>query len=335
MMTVRCINCGREREGNEVRCRCGGIYKVDVDFPFQKDLRLNFPYIKKWVSLGEWNTPSVKLENITFKLDFLNPTGSYKDRGSVTLISYLSQKGITDIAEDSSGNAGASMSAYGAAAGMKVSIFVPSKSASGKLKQIQAYGAHVIKVQGDRESVSSEAERSGAYYASHVLQPEFRDGIRSLAYEIARDGGWKAPEEVYLPTSAGTLLLGVYEGFKHLINQGVIQEMPKLVAVQTEQVSPVCSKFNGVPYSPPREITSVADALVSTKPVLLDEMIKVLRETGDCVVVSENEVMEAWKYLARKGLLAEYSSAVGLAGLWKRKANDAVVVLTGNGLKVI
>ena len=103
--------------------------------------------------------------NVYFKLDFLNPTGSYKDRGSVTLISYLAQMGIKEISEDSSGNAGASIAAYGAAAGMKVRIYVPSTARGNKLKQIESYGAEVIKIEGSREDVAKAAENSPYYYA--------------------------------------------------------------------------------------------------------------------------------------------------------------------------
>ncbi len=193
----------------------------------------------------------------------------------------------------------------------------------------------MVKIDGTREDVSRAAESSGAYYASHVLQPEFRDGIRSLAYELARDNRWKSPGEVFLPTSAGTLLLGIYEGFKHLLSEGIVDRMPKLVAVQTEQVSPLCSRIRGLKYSPPPRITSVADALVSTNPVLMDQMTRVLEETGDCVIVNEKEIMESWTYLARKGILVEYSSAVALAGARKYEVTDPVIVLTGNGLKVL
>ncbi|MEZ0247996.1 MAG: pyridoxal-phosphate dependent enzyme, partial [Thermoproteus sp.] len=205
----------------------------------------------------------------------------------------------------------------------------------GKLRQIEAYGAKVVRVSGSREDVSKAAESSGAYYASHVWRPEFRDGIRTLSYELVRDLG-KAPEEVYLPTSAGTLLLGVYSGFKHLLDSGVIDEMPRLVAVQTEQVRPVCASVRGEPYRPPQRLTSIADALISTNPPLLPEMVQVVKSHGDCVWVTDGEIEAAWRWLARRGLLVEPSSAAALAGYWKRGGKgDAVVVLTGNGLKAL
>ncbi|BFH74660.1 pyridoxal-phosphate dependent enzyme [Sulfurisphaera javensis] len=328
-----CTRCGKPRESIfEIKCkRCGGPFKYVIDFDYKDKIRENFPYVKEWISLGEGNTPLIKFQNVYLKLDFLNPTGSYKDRGSVTLISYLHQQGIKRIAEDSSGNAGASIAAYGALAGMEVAVFVPENANPSKLKQIEAYNAKVVKVKGSREDVTRQAENSGYYFASHILQPQFRDGIRSLAYEIYRD--FKQVEYVFLPTSAGTLLLGVYEGFKHLLESGKIERMPKLISVQTEQVMPVCASLKGLKYNPPEKVTSIADALVSTKPFLLPEMLTVLKETGDCVVVSEDEIKEAWKYLAKHGILVEPSSATVWSAYQKYKVNNAVLVLTGNGLK--
>ncbi|MGC8583771.1 MAG: pyridoxal-phosphate dependent enzyme [Thermoproteus sp.] len=334
-MRVVCARCGYEREGDELRCpKCGGPFTVVVDFPYREKVRENFPYIRRWVTLGEGNTPLVEVGGVKFKLEFLNPTGSFKDRGSAVLISALAERGVRRISEDSSGNAGASIAAYGALAGMEVEIYVPETARGGKLKQIEAYGAKVVRVPGGREAVARAAEAANAYYASHVWRPEFRDGIRTLAYELVRGG--KAPEAVYLPTSAGTLLLGVYSGFKHLLDSGVIDKMPRLVAVQTEQVRPLCAAVKGERYTPPDRLTSMADALVSTNPPLLPEMAEVVRRHGDCVWVAEPEIEAAWRWLARRGLLAEPSSAVALAGYWKSGGGeDAVVVLTGSGLKTL
>ncbi|MEM3832517.1 MAG: pyridoxal-phosphate dependent enzyme [Thermoprotei archaeon] len=334
-----CMRCGYVREDLELRCKkCGGPFKVVVDFPFVKDnLRANFPYIKEWITLGEFNTPMIKKNNVWFKLDSLNPTGSYKDRGAVTLISYLKQRGVKRISEDSSGNAGASIAAYSAAAGIEVEIYVPENVVGVKAKQIELYGAKIIKVKGSREDVAKAAELSGAYYASHILQPHFRDGIRSLAYEIVRDLGWNVPDYFFIPTSAGTLLLGVYEGFKHLLNNGIIEIMPKIISVQTEQVMPVCAKIKEINYTPPTKITSIADALISTQPYLLNEMVKILKETGECIVVNDEEIIDAHRELAKNGILVEYSSATVYAAYKKMKIKDENVVLhiTGNGLKTI
>ncbi|MEM3353643.1 MAG: pyridoxal-phosphate dependent enzyme [Saccharolobus sp.] len=332
MVREVCMVCGKERESiYEIRCsRCGGPFDIEIDFEYSQNTAKNFPYINKLITLGEGKTPIIKKGDVWFKLDFLNPTGSYKDRGSVTLISYLAEKGIKRISEDSSGNAGASIAAYSAAAGIEAFIFVPENAKGNKLKQIEAYEARVIKVSGSREDVAKAAENSGYYYASHVLQPQFRDGIRTLAYEIMES--FKKVKYIFLPVSAGTLLLGVYKGLKHLLDSGIIDEIPNIVAVQTEQVMPLCAKLKNINYKPPEKITSIADALVSTKPVLLDQMIKVVNE---CIVVNDNEIISAWKKLARMGLLVEYSSATVYAAYEKFKVNDAVLVLTGSGLKTI
>ncbi|MEM3352095.1 MAG: pyridoxal-phosphate dependent enzyme [Saccharolobus sp.] len=332
MVREVCMVCGKERESiYEIRCsKCGSPFDIEIDFEYSQNTAKNFPYINKLITLGEGKTPIIKKGDVWFKLDFLNPTGSYKDRGSVTLISYLAEKGIKRISEDSSGNAGASIAAYSAAAGIEAFIFVPENAKGNKLKQIEAYEARVIKVSGSREDVAKAAENSGYYYASHVLQPQFRDGIRTLAYEIVES--FKKVKYIFLPVSAGTLLLGVYKGLKHLLDSGIIDEIPNIVAVQTEQVMPLCAKLKNINYKPPEKITSIADALVSTKPVLLDQMIKVVNE---CIVVNDNEIISAWKKLARMGLLVEYSSATVYAAYEKFKVNDAVLVLTGSGLKTI
>jgi threonine synthase len=336
-MTARCLRCSRPRKELEVHCTyCGGPFTRVADRPFSRNIRDNFPYIRNLYTLGEGNTPFLESGGISYKLDFLNPTGSYKDRGSATLLSFLRENGVSRISEDSSGNAGASIAAYGALLGMEVSVFVPDTVKGAKLRQIESYGARVTRVQGTRSDVSRAAESSRLYFASHVWQPEFRDGIRTLAYEISRDLGWKAPDNVFLPTSAGTLLLGVYSGFHHMLESGEIERMPRLVAVQSEQVSPVYSALKGVRYEAPAKITSRADALVSTNPVFLPEMVAVLSECGDALTVSEDEIVSAHTELARKGLLVEYSSATAYAAAlrYPERGRD-VVVLTGSGLKTL
>jgi threonine synthase len=249
------------------------------------------------------------------------------------------------VAEDSSGNAGASIAAYAARAGLKAKIYVPENVSGPKINQTQFYGAEVAKVQGTRSQVAEEAQKPERkkLYVGHILHPLFRDGIRSLAYEIAEQFGWRTPEHIYLPASAGTLLLGVLAGFKHLVESGTIENMPRIVACQTSQVSPLYHRFKGIRYNPPKKIVSVADALVSVKPPLLELMVKGLKDAkGDAVIVEENEIVSAFKELACKGFFVEPSSAVAYAayrklGSDKRISEDGntVIILTGSGLKTM
>ena len=247
------------------------------------------------------------------------------------------------ITEDSSGNAGASIAAYCARAGLNASIYVPQTVSGPKFNQIKFYGTPVVKIPGSRGKVAEEAQKVGqtGFYVGHLYHPLFRDGIRTLAYEIVEQSGWNVPDKIYLPVSAGTLLLGVLYGFKHLISSNVIDKMPRLVACQTRQVSPLYHNIKKMHYTPPEKVTSVADALASTNPPLLDLMTKRLAESdGDAVIVEENETLDAFKTLAKNGFFVEPSSAVAYAAYRKQfdsgetsEDERTVIILTGAGLK--
>lgn len=334
-MNFVCSKCGRERSDHELFCNyCGGIFVPKIDFEFHKDLKKNFPYIEEWITLGEGNTPLI-YDDFIFKMEHISPTLSYKDRGSATLISaltpYLRKNNIERINEDSSGNAGASIAAYGARAGLQVHIFVPENANKFKLDQIESYGAKIHKIKGTREDVTKAAMNGPGFFASHVLNPEFRDGMRMIAYEIFRDLRNDIPDRIFIPVSAGTLLIGVHSGFEHIFKSGLIEKMPKFVAVQSEQVSPLCHAMKNEVYVSPERITSVADALISTSPILLDQMARVADE---CVTVKDDEIIESRKSLLKKGISVEYSSATAYAALKKKNYNgENLIILTGHGIK--
>lgn len=347
MLYFKCSSCGqplevrqyRRFEIGQIRKKNYGVWRYGRSFPFVKEVDV--------VTLGEGWTPLVRLSNgVYLKLENLNPTGSFKDRGSTVMISSvhrLVERARGYVSEDSSGNAGASIAAYAARAGLKAKVYVPESVSGPKFNQIQFYGAEVIKVSGSRAKVAEEAQKTAkaGFYVGHTLHPLFRDGIRSLAYEVAEQLSWHTPDRVYLPVSAGTLLLGAIEGFKHLFESGVLRVVPKIVACQTRQVSPLYHLLKGVRYHPPERITSVADALVSVDPPLLSLMFERLKAAnGDAVIVEEGEILEAFRELARSGFFVEPSSAVAYAAYKKQLKNGevsasdrAVVILTGTGLK--
>jgi threonine synthase len=354
---VFCSVCGRPREDElSFRCSCGGPFDISRNFPFAmpttdsntlKRYVLNFPYINKdkIVSLGEQVTPLVRFRNnALFKLDYILPTFSFKDRGSTALISSLlsSPAPPREVREDSSGNAGASIAAYCARAGIRCRIFVPVTVSGPKAQQIEAYGADVVKIRGTRIRVAEEAmkDKIASVYVGHAWHPYFRDGIRTLAYEICEQLNWDSPDFVFLPVSAGTLLLGLLSGLKHMLASDVISRMPKVVCAQTEAVSPLHHRLNGKKYNPPATLNSVADALVSVNPPLLELMTK---ECKDAKVssesISEEEIVNSWRELSRSGFFVEPSSAVAFAAYRRyheRGVLDdktSVVVLTGAGLK--
>lgn len=363
MFSVICTSCSSSWQSElDWRCpRCGGALGVkDID-PFEKSkIRFSdhsiwryqhtFNFVKKGsvVSLGEGGTPLVELDHGLFgKLDYVMPTGSFKDRGSSVALSVakdLAQRyGITKIVDESSGNGGASTAAYAARAGVQCEIFTPENIAGPKLRQIISYGARLTRVKGSREDVSAAAQAEGlrSYFASHIWNPFWKEGVRSLSYELCESMNWETPDLVFIPTSAGVLLLGVVEGFEHLRNSGIIGELPTIVAVQSEQVSPVYHAFYGLEYRPPDRITSVADALISTRPARLNEMTDKLKEiSGECEIVDDEEIMQSAGELAKVGVYVEPSSATAHAA-WKKRLNDgkvsreesSVIILTGSGLK--
>ena len=359
---VICSKCGKERSNVLMwRCDCGAPYNIIINEIFEKGKIFNrdrtiwryrnfFPYVKrgKIISLGEGNTPLTKIENnLWAKLDYLMPTGSYKDRGTSILISGLLSDfpKIKGLSEDSSGNAGASVAAYCAKANIDLKIFVPETTSGVKLIQTKFYGAEVNKVGGSREEVSKKAQEVGReyLYVGHVWHPYFKDGIRTLAYEIVEQMNGDSFDYIYVPVSAGTLLIGLIEGFKHLRSSGIINDIPTIVASQTSQVSPLYHRLKDLPYNPPTRIESMADALVSTNPPLLDYMVKSIKEiNGDTEIVEEEQIASAYIALARKGLFVEPSSAVIYATYLKhlnqgkvRKDDKILLILTGFGLKKI
>jgi threonine synthase len=303
-------------------------------------LRINDP-----VSLGEGCTPliSPKVDGYQFdlKLEWFSPTGSFKDRGVSVLISFLKQVGISDIVEDSSGNAGAAVSAYGAAAEMKVKILVPAYTQAVKISQSRAYGAEVILVPGEREDTAAAAIKMAdqIFYASHNWHPMFLQGTKSLGYEIWEDLNFTAPDNIVIPVSEGSNLLGCYIAFNELIRAGEIDRMPRLFVVQPKNCAPLHHKLNGTQQE--QFLPTVAEGTAVKSPARLDAMVEAVQNTkGGSVVISEEEIIRASKRLAHTGILTEPSSAqawVGAKNLVENgqigSSDRTVVILTGTGLK--
>ncbi len=199
--------------------------------------------------MREGFTPLVETDfnghRVLLKIDYLFPTGSYKDRGATVLISKAKELGIKKVIEDSSGNAGSAIAAYCARAGIGCEIYVPQTTSLGKLVQIQAYGANLRRIEGSREETARVAMEAASriYYASHCWNPFFLHGTKTFAFEIWEQLGWKAPDVLILPVGHGTLFLGAYLGFKELKEAGLVKRVPKLVAVQSVSCAPLYKAF--------------------------------------------------------------------------------------------
>jgi threonine synthase len=362
MVRYFCPNCKRfyPLHPTKWRCDCGSFFDLEFKskFPIKKILKRSpnlwryreaIPILqdKNVLSLGEGFTPLEKMEmnghRILLKIDYLFPTGSYKDRGATVLISKVKELGIQRVVEDSSGNAGSAIAAYCARGGIECEIYVPQSASPGKLAQIQAYGAVLKKVEGSREKtaeVTMEAT-SKIYYASHCWNPFFLHGTKTFAFEIWEQMNWKAPDALVLPIGHGTLLLGTYIGFKELKEAGSIKRIPRLVGVQSVSCAPLYEAFQkGLKEAMPIEKEeTVAEGIAIAKPVRGRQILEAIRETdGEILAVTEKEIGMALDEMGRKGHFIEPTSAATIAGLKKYLKNNKkeviVSTLTGTGLKV-
>ena len=324
--------------------------KVKLALPNMWRYRDAFPLDpdEEIVSLQEGFTPLIPYkighQTVQLKLDYLFPSGSYKDRGASVLMSQVKALGIEHVVQDSSGNAGSSIANYAALAGISCRIFVPEGTSSGKLAQIRLFGAELIKVPGSREETARVALNvaESTYYASHVWNPFFFQGTKTFAYEVCEQLGWKAPDTVILPAGNGTLLLGAFIGFRELKNAGIIQHFPKLIGIQAAHCAPLAEAFanNLTEISPFEKKDTLAEGISIANPTRASQMLKYVRESqGGFLTVEEEEIKEALKELGQKGFYIEPTSAAVFAGVKKyinqmAEADEQVVsVLTGNGLK--
>ena len=301
------------------------------------------------VSLGEGCTPLLSRSwqgiPVRFKLEFMMPTGSFKDRGMTVMVSYLKSRGIEHVLEDSSGNAGASLSAYAAAAGMRCRILVPETASYPKIAQIAACGADVVTVKGSRQDVADAALHMSReiFYASHNWQPFFVEGTKTLAYELWESLGFQAPDNVVTPLGYGSNVLGLERGFDELLRNGEITRMPKIFGVQAANCAPCHATWKSGGEAPvPVTVTpTIAEGIASSQPTRLREVVRGVRRTGGAIAaVSEEEIVSALGALARMGLYVEPTCASAAAGLTQWLASGAIradettiVVLTGSGLK--
>jgi len=350
-MGVRCGSCGEPLPiaGLPHLCpRCGGLYELDEISPEgARNRGGNLPGI--WalpsmralgvepVTLGEGATALVPIRvrdrDVFLKCEFTNPTGSFKDRGMAALVGVLKSRGLGEVVEDSSGNAGASLAAYSARAGIHVRVFVPESAAGPKLAQIRAFGAEVTPVGGARERASEAAQASageGAVYASHAYSPFCLAGYETCADEIvAQLGG--APSAVILPVGQGGLLLGLSRGFRRLERASRTAALPALVGVQAVACAPFCNPSSA------RSSATIAEGIRISRPVRRAAVVQEVRASGGrFVAVSEEDIVEGRDRLARMGFYVEATSAVVWRALDDCMADfpdPLVVVLTGTGLK--
>lgn len=363
--SLACFECGKTYLKTELRykCDCGGsleiIYKYDelkgkVNWTKLRKRKFNhwryrefFPIIndKYIVSLGEGGTPLVHSRkigtcgNVYFKCEGVSQTGSFKDRGTTVELSKALEFGATEVVAASTGNMGASISAYAAAAGLKATIYVPVGSPHEKLDQMHSYGANVVPVKhGGYVQAAQYAYRDFKKKGIYLLGDyAYRgEGEKSVAFEIGDE--MAKVDYVICPIGNGTLISGMWKGFRELKMTGLIKKLPKMVGVQAAGCDTVVRAFNlGL------EIKSVipktiAGAIAVGDPFDGDKAIAALKESdGLAATVTDKEILVARREMARhEGIDCEPCGAVAWAGIKKLKlpANAIkIAIVTGHGLK--
>ncbi len=303
------------------------------------------------VTLGEGMTPLIPLDLTGgtahyVKLDYLCPTGSYKDRGASVLLTHLKALGVKAVVEDSSGNAGAAIAAYSARAGIRCTIYCPEATSKNKLSQIAAYGADLKLVPGNRMATTEAVKHAAEHtcYASHNWHPFFLEGTKTLAYEITEQLDGNVPTHVITPVGFGSVYLGLYIGFRELQESGVIDAVPHLLGVQPTTCCPIYNAYldNASTISQmPQTGTTLAEGITAELPIRGEMILEAIRATnGAFTTVDDADIKIGMKTLSEKGLYVEPTSAVVIQGYEKfrqagiiQEGDVTVAILTGIGLK--
>lgn len=300
------------------------------------------------ISLGEGDTPLVKSRNISqevgcdelyFKLEGCNPSGSFKDRGMVLAVAKAMEEGGESIVCASTGNTSASAAAYGAYCGLKTTVFVPKNNiARGKLAQAITYGARIVLIDGnfdDALRVVRELTAKHPIILVNSLNPYRIQGQKTASFEIIEDIG-TAPDYLFIPVGNAGNITAYWMGFVEAHQMEWTATLPKMMGFQAEGAAAI---VRGKPIEKPE---TIASAIRVGNPASWDSAVKARDESkGTIDSVTDEEIMEAYEMLARtEGLFCEPASATSVAGLLKLSRNGVhlngskiVCVLTGSGLK--
>lgn len=313
------------------------------------------------VSMGEGNTPmipSIRMRNafggsdVKFKLESMNPTASFKDRGLAVAMSSARRLGIRQMIIASSGNASASAAAYAARCGAELVAVVPETTPANKVTQAVTHGSRVVKVPGVFSDCYAfcrkMAEERGWFdMTTTFINPYIREGYKTIGYEIYEQLGRKAPDWIVLPTGAGPILAAVYQAFQELKELGETLKTPKLVCVQASACGPIAGAFlagerkvHPCEEPKPTLASGINDSLNGYADDGDYTLMCIRASGGTAVLLSEEEIYASVLTLAGEGIYAEPAGAVSAAAIQKLSADGVIApgetvvgVVTGHGLK--
>ncbi|MEM0084320.1 MAG: threonine synthase [Candidatus Methanomethylicia archaeon] len=376
--SLKCVKCGSEFDPylNINFClNCGSILEFQLNYDYIKSIvskaKISIRDFNMWryrefipienysciVSMGEGWTPLIRsrrlgsilgLKNLFLKLEYLNPTGSFKDRGSSAAVSRALELKAPGMVGFSTGNAGVAQAAYCALANIESIVFAPKYASREKIASIMIYGSRVFLVNGTFDDASRiariVAEKLGWIYNGGVINPIRQEGKKTLAYEICEQLGWKAPDWYIQSVGMGTAAIGAFKGFKEMVDFDWINGMPRMACVQAEGCAPMVKAFkaNSEVIEVVKEPKTIASAIAVGNPAGWPLLYRALKECNGIVeAVSDDEIIEAYKAIAKfEGIYAEPAAAAPLALVKKLRefdvidANDLIVcVISGFGLK--
>ena len=366
MSELRCGTCGAPTQSpTEWRCEaCASPLEIELPAADPATLidesRGGVWRYRGWLpevtplTLGEPTTGDLEIDvegrAVSAKLEGELPSGSFKDRGTAVLLAWLKARGAREIIEDSSGNAGASMAAYAARAGIPARIFVPADASPAKLVQVRAHRATLVPVPGPRQASADaamaavDADRaSGTTYASHLWQPAFLAGTATFAYELWEQLGRRPPDVLVAPLGGGTLLLGASLGFSRLRDAGLIDRVPRLVGIQSTACAPLADAFlhdldDAQAVQPD---STIAEGIRIARPPRSRQILRAIRDSGGTILAIDDDAIRAsLRHLLAAGVFAEPTSATAHAGARRliddgtiARTESVAIALTGHGLK--
>ncbi len=316
------------------RCSCGGPLEIDATLGVPEPLDRARDGLAAMASalpgatpvdLGAGGTPLIRVEEFRsrFKLEYGNPTGSFKDRGAAMTAARARDLGVDRLREDSSGNAARALAAHAASADLSVRLFVPAAAGPATISALERTGAEVVAIEGDRHAVEAAClQDEHGWYASHAWRPSFYAGTATLAFELVAQGT-RPIRALVMPVGHGTLLLGVHRGFRALERAGAIDECPRLIAVQPADGGSL------IEVDPPGT-KPIAPGVRIAEPARRAQVEAAIDDSGGRVVPVEPATIErAHRDLHGQGFAVCSTSALALAGRRLIDAKHPVVVLTG------
>ncbi|AXR83533.1 threonine synthase [Natrarchaeobaculum sulfurireducens] len=354
---LECIECGETYapfEAVRYTCdECDGLLEVRyADLPTFDDFEGHGVWryapalpLEEGVTIQEGATPlyevprleeSVGVEALRIKHEGMNPTGSFKDRGMTVGTAVAKELGVGRLACASTGNTSAALAAYGTRGGMETLVLLPAgKVAAGKVAQASLHGARILEVDGNFDAcldIVQDLASRGEVYLLNSLNPFRLEGQKTIGLEIleAFQADYDAfPDRIVLPVGNAGNTSALYKAFRELVQAGALEpeEVPKLTGVQAEGAAPMVEAIENDADEVRRwdDVETRATAIRIGNPVNAPKALPGIRETGGTAIsVSDEEITDAQRDLAREGIGVEPASAASVAGLRKLRAEGIV-----------